>query len=209
MGKLIDLTGQRFGRLTVLHRVLPNKDGPAVWRCHCDCGKETDVVSSSLKNGHTKSCGCIRAESIKSIATIHGKRQTRLYRIWLSMKNRCNNPNYHHYDRYGGRGIVVCDKWQSNFQAFWEWAMANGYQDDLSIDRIDNDKGYSPDNCRWATAKEQANNLSSNRMIHFGSETHNLAQWSEIQKLSINTVNYRLRAGWTIEEALNLVPRKK
>ena len=209
MAKLIDLTGQRFGRLTVVERVLPNKGGNAIWRCQCDCGNEVDVWGSALRNGHTKSCGCFRSDTTKDVHTVHGKKNTRLYRIWLNMKNRCNNPNYHHFERYGGRGISVCSQWVQNFEAFFNWAIDNGYNDDLTLDRIDNNKGYSPDNCRWATPKEQSNNVSRNRLVTFNGETRNITQWREYLGLSKATVDYRLCHGWTPEEALGLVPRKK
>lgn len=209
MAKLIDLTGQRFGRLTVVERGFPNQGGDATWSCRCDCGNVCCIRGSSLRRGHTQSCGCLRPDRTKETKTVHAQRNSRLYRIWLNMKNRCNNPHYHHYERYGGRGITICEQWITDFSAFQRWAFANGYADGLSIDRINNDKGYFPDNCRWTTAKEQSNNLSSNRLLTFGGVTKNVAQWCIIQKVNRNTVNSRLRRGWTIEEALGLVPRKK
>lgn len=158
MGKLIDLTGQRFGRLTVIERVGTSKNGNALWDCKCDCGNTAVVRGASLKNGITRSCGCLIAESTKNRNTTHCLSKTRLYRIWANMKDRCLNSNTREYPYYGGRGITVCDEWKNDFQAFYNWAMANSYQDHLSIDRIDNDKGYTPDNCRWATHSEQMYN---------------------------------------------------
>lgn len=158
MGRLIDLTGQRFGRLVVIERAGSSTSGFALWRCRCDCGKEIVVRGPLLRNGTTKSCGCFRSEVSRDSNTTHGQYGTRLYRIWYAMKTRTTNPHSENYKNYGGRGITVCPEWLNDFAAFQMWALSHGYQDDLSIDRIDNDKGYSPDNCRWATAKEQRHN---------------------------------------------------
>ena len=143
-GKAIDLTGQRFGRLTVLERAGTDSRREAVWRCICTCGNEIYVQGHHLRCGNTQSCGCLRVDT----ATTHGESRSRLYHIWFGMKTRCYNPNTKDFKNYGGRGITVCPEWLYDFPAFQKWAIANGYRDDLTIDRIDNDKGYSPDNCR-------------------------------------------------------------
>lgn len=150
-----DLTGQRFGLLTVIERDGQTPSGNVRWRCKCDCGKETTVVGSLLLNGNTQSCGHTKIK--------HREKDRRLYQVWAGMKYRCNNPNDHSYARYGGRGIKVCDEWSNDFDVFKEWALANGYDKDApkgkcTIDRIDVNGDYEPSNCRWVDMKVQASN---------------------------------------------------
>lgn len=164
--KPLDLSGQRFGRLIALEWVSTNKQGNSEWLCVCDCGKEVIVNSQKLKSGKTKSCGCLSRElTIKrnSEGFKYNARKNRIYRIYYGMKTRCYNPNEPGYHRYGGRGISICDEWLNSFETFQKWALSHGYRNDLSIDRINNDGNYEPSNCRWATAKEQANNRSTNK----------------------------------------------
>lgn len=168
MSSLKDLVGQRFGRLVVTERVGSDQFKRAMWKCQCDCGKIRVIYGFNLTQGRTKSCGCLKVQQTILRNTVHGKRKSRLYTTWQNMKKRCSNPNVHNYHRYGGRGITVCDEWRDDFQAFYEWAMANGYEENApygqcTIDRIDNDNGYSPDNCRWVDMKVQRHNQSNNK----------------------------------------------
>lgn len=162
MGKPLELTGQRFGRLTVLSEAERNGRGIRKWLCRCDCGNEKSVRGCDLTTGHTQSCGCLQKEVVTDVLKqrfeLHGKSRTRVYKIWAGMKQRCTNPNADAFENYGGRGIKVCNEWLNDFQSFYEWAMSNGYSDKLTIDRKNNDGDYCPENCRWATYTEQNKN---------------------------------------------------
>ena len=159
MPNYIDITGHRFGRLVVLRKSEPKKGyHGAMWECMCDCGTVTIANGQNLKSGNTTSCGCYGAEQRVNSVRKHGKTGTRLHRIWKAMHTRCYNINSPQFKYYGYRGIFICDEWKVNFQAFHDWAMSHGYEDNLSIDRIDSNGNYSPDNCRWVTMAEQNKN---------------------------------------------------
>jgi hypothetical protein len=162
MSQLKDITGERFGKWTVLSRAENNKEGRAVWVCRCDCGTVRKVIGKTLISGKSSCCGCTRKENASKASsrsnTKHGMRKTRLYTIWQSMKGRTKYPSTNSYERYGGRGIKVCEEWEKDFTAFAQWALSNGYSDELTLDRIDPDGNYEPSNCRWATWSQQARN---------------------------------------------------
>lgn len=188
MGSFIDLTGQKFGRLTVIERDKSKNNCAVFWLCRCDCGNITSVNGGNLRGGHTHSCGCIRKETEAKYFLSHNqlKRENpRLYSIWKSMRHRCYNEKNQGYHNYGGRGIKICDEWiaEDGFGSFVEWALKSGYKSDLTIDRIDVDNDYSPENCRWITKKENSNNKRNNRYIKYNNETKTLAQWAEMYGL--------------------------
>ena len=199
-----DISGQKFGRLTALYK-LHNTKGRTKWLCVCECGKLTEVSCDHLTSGHTKSCGCLRKNECKKVHTKHSKCHTRIYNIWVKIKSRCYNENDICFYNYGARGIAVCDEWKDDFQAFYDWSMANGYDDSLTIDRIDNNKCYEPNNCRWATQKQQQRNRRNNRHFTYNGETHCLSEWCEILGLKYKTVMARINDyKWTIKRALEL-----
>lgn len=204
MPKLIDLTGKRFGRLVVQKRSSNSKGGKPMWVCHCDCGNFVIVLGNDLNRGHTKSCGCFRKDSARDKNIKHGYRYTRIYKSWLNMKTRCYNIHSKDFKNYGSRGIKVCDEWLNDFQSFYDWALANGYKDDLSIDRIDANGNYEPSNCRWANAKKQANNKTKNHYVVCNGEKHTISEWAEITGIKAGTLWYRITHGWSPEKALEV-----
>lgn len=172
-----NIEGMQFEKLKAIsiHHI---NDGGCYWNCECECGNKTIVRASSLLTGDTKSCGCLRNETL--LHETHGMSDTRLYRIWNGMKDRCYNKNAPEYDNYGGRGITVCKEWLDDFMNFYNWAMANGYRDDLTIDRKDNDKDYCPENCRWATYKMQSNNKRNNLYVLYNGKKITISELSDM-----------------------------
>lgn len=208
MGKFMDLTGQKFGRLIVVERAENYKSGDARFKCKCDCGNEIIVASQRLKNGRSKSCGCLQKELTIKRSLTHGMTSTRVFRIWIDVKRRCVNPRTKNYKHYGARGITVCEEWKNDFMAFYNWSISNGYQENLTIDRIDVNGNYEPNNCRWATTKEQNANKTTARLIEFNGRTQYLFQWSTETGINSATILSRIRDGWSIEKALT-TPVKK
>lgn len=194
-----DLTGNRYSHLTVIHRVFdPNRKG-VYWLCRCDCGKEKVVSADNLRSGKVKSCGCIRGNNLKT----HGLSGLRLHRIWKAMKTRCLNPNSANYKYYGGRGISICDEWLNDFEQFYQWAMQNGYTDDMTIDRINSNGNYSSDNCRWISMPEQNLNRRSNRFIEYNGESKTIKEWADIYGINYKTLRNRLLVlGWNFTDAI-------
>ena len=203
MKRAVDLTGKRFGRLVVVERDFSYKKA-AYWRCRCDCGNETTVQSVHLRSGATQSCGCLHMENaFKSNWSSHGGYKTRLYAEWTGMKGRCYNMKNHRYPDYGGRGIKVCPEWRNSFVSFRDWALANGYQDDLTIERKDVNGDYCPENCCWATQKEQQNNRRNNHYIIYQGRRQTIKQWAEETRINEAAIYSRVnKLGWPPERAL-------
>lgn len=170
----------------------------AWWLCQCDCGRQAVVRGDSLSSGNTRSCGCLRLRS-----RVGGKSFPRLHKTWANIKKRCTNPNGAHWKYYGGRGIRVCDEWANNFGAFRDWALANGYRDDLTIDRKDNDGDYEPGNCRWATREEQNNNRRNTRLLNHQGRSLTIKQWARELGVPPSRLHGRLRIGWPINRVLS------
>ena len=203
MSKLIDLTGKSFGRLIVISRIeFQSKRREAKWLCNCICGSYTKVLGYHLRNSKVQSCGCLSLEN----KTIHNHSiskntiNNRTYISWQKLKDRCLNENNDKYEDYGGRGIKVCQRWLDSFENF---LLDMGERPlKTSIDRINNDGDYLPENCRWATQKEQSLNKRTNRIINYNGKSKTLSQWSEISNTSPSLISYRIKAGWSTEQAL-------
>lgn len=224
MGVFKDLTGQRFGRFIVVSLAGRDKYGYVLWLCRCDCGNERIVRGCRLMSGYTKSCGCYQKKRASECHTKHGGRHTRLYRIWHGIKDRCTNPNNKHYINYGGRSIKgdrnikICPEWLNSFEAFRDWALANGYEDGLTIERIDVNGDYCPENCCWIPKGDQAFNKTDSLICTVNGKTQDLAlhvKDPEINVLGLKyeTVRHRIYVlHWTPDEAFSTPPggrRKK
>ena len=207
MAQFQNIAGQRFGRLLVLDNHIPSTDGTK-WLCRCDCGVEKYVSIRKLRNGHTISCGCFNKEKALELNYIHGDSRTgeRLYSIWRNMKARCRAQSGYNYNTYGARGIKVCSEWENSYTSFKNWALANGYSDELTLDRIDGNKGYFPENCRWATTKEQSLNRRTTKLLTFNGKTQYISEWAEDLGISPNLIYTRLSRGWELDKVLS--PKK-
>lgn len=202
-----DLTGQRFGRLTVLEFVSNDKP-KSYWKCKCDCGKVVTVYVQDLKNGKTSSCGCLQREKAGKVNKTHGLRKTRIYNIWSHIKDRCYNSNCKSYKNYGGRGITICDEWRNDFKAFYDWAIGNGYNNTLTIDRIDVNGNYEPTNCRWVDMKTQQRNRRNNAIVEYQGKKMCITEASEVSKLSEGVLRNRYCKAGDREERLFRPVRK-
>ena len=204
--KLIDLTGQRFGRLVVIKRA-ENQGKQTKWLCKCDCGNVVAVMGSRLRGNITHSCGCIQKEVARERSLKHGGSTSKLRSVWKNMISRCYSKSDKEYNRYGARGIRVCHEW-GEYGNFYKWAISSGYNEDAkrgvcTLDRIDNNGNYSPENCRFVTMKEQSNNRRSNHIIDFNGESHTISEWADIIGIRPSALSRRINAlGWSIEQAL-------
>ena len=210
MSAFIDLTGQRYSQLVVIERT-QNKGNKVRWVCKCDCGATAIVSSHELRSGKTRSCGCLQrkisGEQTAKRNFKHGQTRTPLHNSWSGMIQRCEDSNYKWFKDYGARGVTVCPEWK-DFTAFAKWAVASGYKPGLSLDRINVNGNYCPENCRWATDKEQANNRRTNQIVCYNGESKTIAEWAALKGVPYHTLWNRLRVrGWPVEKALS-VPKK-
>lgn len=194
MGKkntIIDMTAKNFGYWQVIKRSENTKTGSAKWLCRCVCGKEKIIRGADLRLGKSTSCGCKRTVWNKT----HGMTGTRINRIYFAMKSRCYNKNNPKYPSYGGRGITVCDEWRNDFMAFYNWAINNGYKEDLSIDRINNNGNYEPKNCRWANTYQQSNNTRRNHIVEYKGHKKTISEWYRFFGISHSKGEWYFRKG--------------
>lgn len=206
MKKLGICIGDRFGRLVVISEPFSVKSPCGQLKrkviCKCDCGVVKEYYIDLIRRGHTKSCGCYNIEQLSKNKKMHGLYGSRIYNIYRAMIDRCYNHNAKRYQDYCGRGILVCKEWKENVESFKEWALNNGYKDNLTIDRIDNNGIYEPNNCRWTTMKEQGNNRRNSKLYSLFGKDKTLSQWCEIYNKKYELVKGRMRIGWSLEKTL-------
>lgn len=201
MSTLKDLTGMKFHNLTIIKRLPNTIDGSAMWECLCDCGNITAARGKNIRNGAVKSCGCLRKIPYNKT---HGMSKSRLYKEWAGIKARCCYKSAKKEKSYGGRGISICEEWKNSFDSFKLWALKNGYNDSLTIERIDFNGDYCPDNCRWIPFSEQCNNKRSNIIITYNGKTQTLSQWCKELCLDYKLVNSRIKKlGWSFEKSIS------
>ena len=198
----VDLTGKRFGKWSVVEYA-----GNSKWMCVCDCGTTREVSTANLNSGNTHSCGCYKRETTIKNNTTHGMNKTPLHSRWLDIKDRCYNAHDKNYVNYGGRGIGVCDEWKDDFMAFHDWAVANGFRKELTIDRIDNNKDYSPQNCRWVDRATQNRNTRRNHYVTIDGETKTVMDWALTVGINESLIRARLKRGWSERDAVYKPPR--
>lgn len=196
------LAGQRFGKLLVLESCGRGKDRHYMSKVKCECGVEYLVTDSELIHGRRKTCA-----KCSKVKETHGMTNTRIFHIWQSMKQRCSNDKHRKYVYYGARGIRVCSEWNESFESFYNWAINNGYKEHLTIDRIDVNGNYEPDNCRWVNTQVQANNKRNNRVVNYNGENYTIAELSALFGINYSCLYYRVQNGWDMAKALNIQPR--
>lgn len=205
--KMENIVGKKYGRLTVLEYAGKDKNNNIRWLCECDCSNKTKkvILGQNLKHGLTKSCGCLNDETRREKATKHGMSRKKLYKVYMSMKDRCYNESHKFYKDYGGRGIKICEEWMGDngLENFYNWSTENGYKEGLTIDRKNVNGNYEPSNCRWATMEEQGSNKRNNIWIEMNGMTKTLSQWSRESGIPINTLWNRLKKGFDSDEFLN------
>lgn len=198
-----DYIGKKYNKLTVKSFEGKDNFGNHIVDCDCDCGNSKNVLLRDIRKGITKSCGCLQKEVAKGMKVTHGLTGTRLYNIWCNMKERCYNSSVPAYENYGGRGITVCDEWKDGIVAFHNWAKDNGYSDKLTLERLDVNKGYSPDNCTWITKGDQARNTRNSKHINLFGETKTISEWCrDSRTVGKDTFYKRIKQGMAPEEAL-------
>ncbi len=206
MCKFMDLTGQVFGRLTVVSRA-EDKGGRVSWNCRCECGNNSIVKGRHLRSGCTRSCGCLSMDGLRERFTSHGMRKSKEYKTWQGMIQRCTNPSAPNYSQYGGRGVGICNSWLK-FENFF--ADMGSRPKGMTLDRIDNDGNYDLENCRWATDSEQHRNKRNNVMVTFNGKIKCLAAWAEEAGMIRDTLHTRLvKLNWSIEKSLTTPVKKK
>ena len=206
MGAPLDLTGQKFGKLTVLE-LSEYGNGYRKWKCKCDCGNICYIPTKTLRNGTAKSCGCLRISLLRARVSKHLMTNTRLYKIWKNIKKRCYGNTSYLTKNYKDKGIIMCEEWKNDFKIFFDWAIKNGYDNNsprgvCTLDRINYNGNYEPENCRWISIQEQQLNKSTNRRITFNNETHTISEWAKIINIKPKTLEMRFLRGWDIKKAL-------
>ena len=208
MGFKNDLTGKVFGRLTVIEFSHNGSNWSVYWKCRCSCGAYIVVRNNNLLSGNTKSCGCQKLDSSRAMCTVHNLRRHPLYNVWAAIKQRCNNPQDKNFHYYGGRGIKLCDAWNNSFVDFYNWAIGNGYQKGLTVDRINNDGNYEPANCRLVYVIDQHNNTRSNRYLTYMGRTLTMAQWARELGIDYRRLQSRINLGWDMDRIVAVGNRK-
>ena len=199
--KALDLTNKKFNKLSVVEKTT-NQKHKTMWKCKCDCGNIVFVTTSNLTCNRVKSCGCLKTEKLIERSTTHNQRHTNLYEVWKTMKQRCFNSNNKSYKNYGARGIQVCEEWKNSFDSFYKWSMSNGYKQGLTIDRINNNDNYCPENCRWTDRTTQANNSRWNKHIIIDGKDDTLANWIRYFNTTPTKYYLRIKKGYSEQDAL-------